>query len=132
MTDLLDPNVLIALVVVGHVHHEAAEDWLEASDQPFATCPSTQSALVRLMVRLGHLAHTAHAVLEAIAQDPRHEFWPDDVPFDEVPLTGVVGHPQVTDAYLAHQARRRGGRLITFDPGLAKAHADVAVLVATG
>jgi uncharacterized protein len=60
---------------------------------------------------------------------PRHEFWPDDAAFDSVSLTGVIGHRQVPDAYLAHLARARGGRLATFDQGLAKLHADVADLV---
>jgi hypothetical protein len=44
-----------------------------------------------------------------------HEFWPDDA-FDTVALNGVIGHRQVTDAYLAHLARVRGGRLATFNP----------------
>ncbi len=28
MTTLLDANVLVALVVADHVHHDPAEDWL--------------------------------------------------------------------------------------------------------
>ena len=60
---------------------------------------------------------------------PRHEFWPDAVSFDAVPLDGVIGHRQVTDAYLAHLARVRKGRIATFDQGLAKLHPDVADLV---
>jgi hypothetical protein len=35
----------------------------------------------------------------------------------------------VTDAYLANQARRRGGKVATLDKGLAALHADVATLV---
>lgn len=68
-------------------------------------------------------------MLAALAQDDRHEFWPDDPPYSDVPLTGVIGHRQVTDAYLAHLARQRGGRIATFDQGLAKNHADIAELV---
>lgn len=45
MTVLLDANVLIALVVAEHVHHDAAADWLMASDTGFATCPMTQGSL---------------------------------------------------------------------------------------
>jgi len=60
---------------------------------------------------------------------PRHVFWPDDAAFDAVSLTGVIGHRQVTDAYLAHLARTHDGRLATFDQGLAQLHADVADLV---
>jgi len=60
---------------------------------------------------------------------PRHEFWPDDAASDAVSFNGVIGHRQVTDAYLAHLARVRGGRLATFDQGLAKLHTDIADLV---
>ncbi|REM93644.1 VapC toxin family PIN domain ribonuclease, partial [Mycobacterium tuberculosis] len=49
MTVLLDANVLIALVVAEHVHHDAAADWLMASDTGFATCPMTQGSLVRFL-----------------------------------------------------------------------------------
>lgn len=51
MTVLLDANVLIALVVAEHVHHDAAADWLMASDTGFATCPMTQGSLVRFLAR---------------------------------------------------------------------------------
>ena len=53
MTVLLDSNVLIALVVQDHVHHRAAERWFVDLDEPFATCPITQGALVRLVLREG-------------------------------------------------------------------------------
>jgi uncharacterized protein len=132
VTNLLDANVLIALVVVDHVHHAATETWLANNDEPFATCPITQGSLVRLLIREGQSAATAQAVLAALADDDRHEFWADDVSYRDVPLTAVIGHRQVTDTYLAQVARRQGGRLITFDQGLAKAHPDVAELVPVG
>jgi predicted nucleic acid-binding protein len=43
----------------------------------------------------------------------------------------VIGHRQVTDAYLAHLARSRTGRLATFDRGLAEMRDDVTDLVPT-
>ena len=129
MTVLLDANVLIALIVDDHVHHEAAEAWLAGSTQPIASCPITQGSLVRLLLREGESAPTAAALVAALMALPRHEFWPDDAAYDAVSLRGVIGHRQVTDAYLAHLARARGGRLATFDQGLAKLHPDVADLV---
>jgi uncharacterized protein len=39
----------------------------------------------------------------------------------------VLGHRQVTDAYLAALARHHHGKLATFDKGLAALHSDVAV-----
>lgn len=129
MTILLDANVLIALLVNDHVHHDAAEAWFVSTQDAYATCPITQGSLVRLLLRDGQSAHVASALLAELGAEPRHEFWPDDLSFDTVPLTGVIGHRQVTDAYLAHLARVRGGRIATFDQGLAKLHSDVAELV---
>jgi predicted nucleic acid-binding protein len=55
----------------------------------------------------------------------------DIVSFAEVEVGGVIGHRQVTDAYLAQLARRRKGQLATLDSGLAHLHNDVAVLIPT-
>lgn len=129
MTVLLDANVLIALVVAEHVHHDAAADWLAESDAGFATCPITQGSLVRFLVRAGQSAAATRDVVSAVAASTRHEFWPDSVSFADVEIGGVVGHRQVTDAYLAQLARSRNGRLATLDSGLAHLHSDVAVLI---
>ena len=129
MTHLLDANVLVALVVPDHVHHDAAEAWLAGGDHPFATCPITEGALVRLLVREGAGAAAAIAVLEAVARHPRHDFWPADVPYAHADLRKVDGHRQVTDAYLAALARAHDGRLATFDRALAALHPDVVELV---
>lgn len=131
MTTLLDANILISLVVSDHIHHDAAERWLSATSTEFATCPITQGSLVRFLVREGQTARAARDILTAIESDTRHEFWPDSVSFSEVELAGVIGHRQVTDAYLAQLARTRSGRLATFDQGLAQLHKDVAELVPT-
>ena len=129
---LLDANVLTALLVDDHVHHSAAENWFMDLSGSFATCPVTQGSLLRLLIREGQPTVAALAVLAAAASDPRHEFWPDNVPYTEVPAHGIAGHRQVTDAYLAQLARSRGSRLATFDRTLAKLHADVADLVPAG
>ena len=100
-----------------------------ATTEAIATCPITQGSLVRLLVREGQSAQAATALVSALMAEPRHEFWPDDAAFDVVSVDGVIGHRQVTDAYLAHLTRVRGGRLATFDQGLAKLHADIAELV---
>ncbi len=128
-TALLDANVLIALVVAEHVHHEAASNWLSTSDAGFATCPITQGSLVRFLLRSGQPAAAARDVVSAVENANRHEFWPDDVSFARVEVGGVVGHRQVTDAYLAELARSRNGQLATLDSGLAHLHSDVAVLI---
>lgn len=131
MTALLDANVLIALVVTDHVHHDAAAEWLSAFDAGFATCPITQGSLVRFLMRAGQSAAAARDVVSAIEKSNRHEFWLDSVSFTDVEVSGVIGHRQVTDAYLAQLARSRNGQLATLDSGLAHLHNDVAVFIPT-
>jgi toxin-antitoxin system PIN domain toxin len=130
VTKLLDSNVLIALVVADHVHNAAAEAWLAESGDPFATCPITQGSLVRLLIREGQSGAAARAVVAGVSDHPRHEFWPDSVSYRDVPLGGLIGHRQVTDAYLVGLARAHSGILATFDRGLASQYADVVELIA--
>jgi toxin-antitoxin system PIN domain toxin len=129
---LLDANVLIALVVDDHLHHGQAEAWFASSGTGFATCPITQGSLMRLLIREGQSAELARSVLQEITGSPRHEFWPDNASYHDIPVAGIIGHRQVTDAYLAHLARSYSARLATFDQALAKLHADVADLIPVG
>ena len=132
MTVLLDGNVLIALTVEDHLHHAQAESWLAAHGEvEFATTPITQGTLLRLLIRNSVRATDAISLLTRMTADPRHTFWPDDRPYDEQTLRGVVSHRQVTDFYLASLARQRGARVATFDSGFAAAHPDVAELIPT-
>lgn len=130
MTALLDANVLIALTVTDHVHHDVVEEWLTRWSEPFATCPTTQGALVRFLVRGGAAVGLALDAVRSLQSASRHEFWPDDQPYGAVDMAGVVGHRQVTDAYLAESARSHGATLATLDRGLAVVHRDVAILLA--
>jgi uncharacterized protein len=129
VTTLLDANVLIALLIDDHVHHEAATTWFADRMDSFATCPITQGSLVRMLLRNGQTAQTAAALLTDLAAGPEHRFWAGDLSYDAVPFDGVIGHRQVTDAYLAQLARIHDGRIATFDQGLAELHPDVAELV---
>lgn len=129
MTCLLDSNVLVALVQENHVHSQRAGAWFQGLDEPYATCPITQGALLRLLLRGGVSPADARCSLESVVGDERHRFWPDELDYLVVRLDGVVGHRQVTDAYLAGLARANNGQLVTFDRGLAALHHDVAVLI---
>jgi len=129
LTILLDANALIALLVVRHVHHGAAEAWLADSTDSFATCPITEGALVRQLVRDRQSPLEVRSVLGDLANQSRHEFWADSLPYAAVSLDRIIGHRQVTDAYLVHLAREHRSRLITFDRGLALAYPDVADLL---
>jgi toxin-antitoxin system PIN domain toxin len=130
---LLDGNVLVALVDEAHVHHGQARSWFSQLQGSFATCPITQGTLLRLLLRVsGQDATQAMAVLTALTRHHRHVFWTDALPYGQIEWRGILGHRQVTDAYLAALARHHGGRLASFDRGLVALHPDVAVAVAGG
>lgn len=128
---LLDANVLIAAAVRTHVHHDDAATWLGRRTEPFVTCAITQGALLRYLIRTGADSIAAVRALESITASPHHQFWACADGFDASTLRGVVGHRQVTDAYLSQLARSNSGTIATFDAGLAAMHSDVAELLST-
>lgn len=125
---LLDGNVLVAIVVPDHVHHRRARSWF-SSTSGFATSPTVQGTLLRYLLRGGTAAGRARTVLDLVLAHPRHEQWFDDLTYAQVDLSRVLGHRQVTDAYLAQVARAHAGRLVTLDRGLAAAAPDVVDLL---
>lgn len=133
LAHLLDGNVLYALVDEAHVHHAAARRWFLQHRGAFATCPITQGTLVRLAMRLaGRTLDEALQLLGAITSHSRHRFWPDALAYGDVRWHGVIGHRQVTDAYLASLARAHRGKLASFDRGLVLLHPDVGVALESG
>jgi uncharacterized protein len=120
---LLDSTVLIALATPEHSLNARAAAWFRKGLR-FATCPITQGALLRFHLRAGvdATAESAKLLLESISALPRHEFWADDVSYLDLPSTGVLGHRQVTDAYLVLLAGKHGGSVATLDHALAAIH----------
>lgn len=119
---LLDVNVLLALAWPSHQFHLAAEAAL--TGQIWVTCAITELAFVRLsmvaaVVGLPQSAHTALGVLGSMTADPRHRYWSDLPDVGDASrhraFERVMGHRRVNDAYLLELARRKGGRLLTFD-----------------
>ena len=132
MTWLLDGNVLVALVVESHVHHDRAHGWFVTLKRDrFATCPVTQGTLLRVHMRTAadRSAEAAWQALRGLAGHPHHDWWDDALDFFDVPHRHLQGSAQVTDAWLAELARRRGGRLATLDSACATLHGDVATLL---
>ena len=124
---LLDVNVLIALLWARHEHHVAALRWFAgASERGWATCSLTQLGFVRIVSNAAFSADAvrpsqAVAILETNLRHPTHATWEDRwgaVAVLEPFAGGLIGHRQVTDAYLLGLAIKHGGRLATFDGGI--------------
>lgn len=118
MIHLLDANVLIALTVEEHEHHERATT-RAAGAAGLAVCPIVEGALVRFLLRLGESAATATEVVRRIHRRPSCEFWPASISYADVAMDHVHGHRQVMDAYLVGLARANAAALATLDEGLA-------------
>ncbi len=121
---LLDTNVLIALLWPSHQRHAMAVKWFTRHRaNGWATCPFTQAGFVRIVSnpafsRDAVRPRDAAEVLLANTAAKDHVFWGDDLPFaNAVAFAGVrlMGHQQVTDAYLLGLAVHRGGVLATLD-----------------
>lgn len=121
---LLDVNVLIALSWPGHESHDRVLRWFARNaTRGWATCPFTQVAFVRIS---SNPAFSPHAVppqealrlLNANLDHPGHRFWADEIGLREALQCcheRLVGHRQVTDAYLLGLALHRKGTLATLD-----------------
>jgi uncharacterized protein len=125
---LLDANVLIALTVAEHEHHDRATVWL-LSASAFAICPVVEGALLRFLLRIGEAYQTGRAVLQGVRAAPQCVFWPDSLSYLDVEGSSIRGHREVTDAYLTALARAHGGRLATLDRALATRHPRDCLLV---
>jgi toxin-antitoxin system PIN domain toxin len=121
---LLDTNLLIALLWPSHERHDVAVKWFTRNRrQGWATCPITQAGFVRIVSnpafsRDAVQPREAVQVLAANTAAQDHLFWPDELPVaGAVAFAGVrlLGHQQVTDAFLLGLAIRRGGVLATLD-----------------
>jgi hypothetical protein len=74
-------------------------------------------------------AAAAWEVLRSLLAHPAHEFWEDGFGYDVVSHRYLQGPDQVTDAWLAELARRRGGSVATLDAAFATLHHDVVMLI---
>jgi uncharacterized protein len=126
---LFDVNFLIALAWPNHMQHNAAHTWFaEHADKGWATCPLTENGFVRISSNQRIISDAvspseAIDVLCAITAHRGHQFWSDNISIcydSAVSRTMIIGHRQVTDAYLLCLAHQRGGRLVTFDRGISQ------------
>ena len=124
---LLDTNLLIALLWPSHAQHARAVKWFSRHrSRGWATCPMTEAGFVRIVSNPAFSRDAvrpidATRVLAANTVAKDHKFWADDHPFVEgvaFAAARLVGHQQVTDAYLLGLAMLRGGALATLDRGI--------------
>lgn len=121
---LPDVNVLVALAWPNHVHHGAVRRWFRKHGRSgWATCAITELGFVRVSMNswiVGEAvsALEAEAILEQFRAIGEHEYWRELPRLSELRaglLPHLVGHRQVTDAFLLQLAADRGGRLATLD-----------------
>jgi toxin-antitoxin system PIN domain toxin len=122
---LLDANLLIAAFDESHADHARARAFFKRV-QRFFTTPQTQGAFLRFFTRPWTDAKgqrhnprmsTGQAMshLQAILALPKHQFLPDDLPFDQVSLRSLSGFKQWNDAYLIALAAKHGLKLATLE-----------------
>jgi hypothetical protein len=124
---LLDVNVLIALLWPPHEAHTRAQRWFaHNAHQGWATCGMTQAGFVRIVSnpafsRRAVSPRDALEVLSGSLQHPAHRFWTEDIEVTEALAPfgqRLLGHQQVTDAYLLGLAIHKKGRFATLDTSL--------------
>lgn len=130
-TALLDVNVLLALSLSSHVHHNAAHAALEGHAGRWATCPMTEAGFVRLMMTpaVTQLDFTGTQTLRALESMRRHPAWcwlADDVSIldHDTDRRVLTSRQQVTDLHLVGLAARHGAKLWTFDASLTRVLAE--------
>jgi toxin-antitoxin system PIN domain toxin len=135
---LLDVNALLALAWPNHQFHAAVLARLEQHPLPrWATCALTQLGFVRLssnptIVEVRKTPAQAIDLLADLTRDPQHTYLETLPALPQIAsvFRRILGHQQVTDAYLLGIAEASGATLLTFDRrvvayGTARAHIEV-------
>jgi uncharacterized protein len=127
MIVLLDVNLLFVLHQPLHPDFKLVNRWFQrAIHMPFATCPVTQSGMIRLLLQsVAGLdpfdLEEAREALRNFVQQSGHVFWPDTPTWldgTKSLFARMQGHRQVTDAYLLGLAIHNKGKLATLDRGI--------------
>lgn len=122
MKYLLDVNVLVALLIAAHEHHESAEVWVQTlreGDQVLL-CPWSEIGFVRVALAAGYVSDvsTARRVLAAFrVAKATVGFIADDRRAAHLP-SWVKTPGQTGDGHLASLAAACGANLVTFDKGI--------------
>src|SRR4051812_15337198 len=135
---LLDVNALLALAWPNHQFHTEVLARLEQQPAPrWATCALTQLGFVRLssnpkIVEVRKTPAEAVSLLADLTRDQLHVYLETlpALPNAAGAFRHLLGHQQVTDAYLLGVAEANGATLLTLDrrvvpPGKTPAHVEV-------
>jgi toxin-antitoxin system PIN domain toxin len=131
---LLDVNLLIALAWPSHVHHVLAQNWFANNCRAgWSTCPITQTGFVRISSNPKFIdgavtPREAITLLSTVTASEDHTFWSDDLNVADtqlLPVSHLLGHQQVTDAYLLSLAIKHNGKLTTLDQGVSALIPDI-------
>ncbi len=128
MQNLLDINVIIALLDAKHFFHEHVHRWWRNEKQiPWASCPIIENGVVRIMSLPSYDSLKRFSVskvqylLKSMCDDTDHTFWTDEISLlDEriFDTSQILGPGQLTDIYLLGLANHKRGRLVTLDTGI--------------
>lgn len=129
MRMLLDVNVWVALFDDAHIRNADALALFQRPRLALATCALTENGVLRLMNLPGY-SKRAPPGFDAVRQklalacaDFDHRFWPCDLSLRDASVldwSRILGHNQITDAYLLALAVHHGGTLATFDHRVAR------------
>lgn len=127
MSYLLDVNALIALMWPTHEHHASMTRWFQRhAREGWSTNALTQNGFLRVVSQQAFsgrsiaMSDVAELLLRNL-NDAKHRFSALDFGFEQVLGTctgGLVGHRQLTDAWLLTAAVRHRMKLVTFDRGI--------------
>ena len=128
---LLDTNALLALGWPNHQYHREVVARLERQPaMPWATCALTQVGFVQLssnptVVGLRKTPGQALAMLSEIVSDSQHRYLEvlPSLPGVQQHFQRLLGHNQVTDAYLLAVALANRAVLLTLDRRIAPSNA---------
>lgn len=121
---LLDVNVWVALLDDAHIHNVTALKFFKQPKLKIATCALTENGVLRVLNLPGYSKRAppgfdqVRQKLALACNDFDHEFWPCSVSLRDgtrVNWARVMGHNQITDAYLLALAVHHAGALTTFD-----------------
>ena len=125
---LLDVNVWVALLDDAHIHNAHALKLFRQPKLRISTCALTENGVLRVLNLPGYAKRAppgfdlVRQKLALACNDFDHEFWPCSLSMrDEtiVDWSRMMGHNQITDAYLLALAVHHSGALATFDHGVA-------------